>query len=113
MTQEATKKETVAAIVWQYTPNGLTDRQFDNRGKKLAAIDAQIKELEKQRDMIRDEIVAGMNGATEYETAAFRFFFKTVKSSRFDSKAFKAAQPETYAAYCKDSSTKRFTYNAI
>lgn len=113
MTQEAAKKEALTAIVWQYTPSGLTDRQFDNRGKKLAAIDAQIKELEKQRDMIRDEIITGMNGATEYETAAFRFFFKTIKSSRFDSKAFKAAQPETYTAYCKESSTQRFTYTAI
>ena len=92
----------------------MTNRQLDNRVKKIQALEAQIKELEAQADALRDEIKADLTdkGEDEHNTGAFIIRWKEVLSNRLDSKALKAALPDVFAAYSKSSSSRRFTVSA-
>lgn len=64
----------------------MTDKQLNNRIAKLQSIEAQMKELEDAAETIRAEIKADL-----------------------DSKALKAALPDVFAAYSKESSSRRFS----
>ena len=92
----------------------MTERMYTNRFNKLDAINAQIDELQKQADAIRDEIKKDMDarGVDQIEAGGRVARWKEIISNRFDSKAFKAAAPDTYKAYCKESRSKRFTITA-
>lgn len=84
---------------------------MDNRIKKLQAIEAQQKELEAQAEAIRAELKAELetNGEDEHNTGSFIIRWKEIISNRFDGKALKAAMPELYSQYCRQSSSRRFT----
>ena len=89
----------------------MTERMYQNRFNKLDAINAQIEQLQAQADAIRDEIKQDMDaqGVDQIEAAGRVVRWKEIISNRFDSKAFKKADPEMYLAYCKESKSKRFT----
>lgn len=92
----------------------MTNRQLDNRVKKLQALEAQIAELEAQADALRDELKADLTnkGEDEHNTGAFIIRWKEIISNRLDSKALKAALPDVFATYSKQSSSRRFTVSA-
>lgn len=106
-----TTKTSVIFTVQPEELKGLTDRQLDNRMKKLADLDAQIKALQDARDALKDEITAAMTGDA-LDLPSFTVKWADVTSKRFDGKAFKADHPETYDAYSKETTAKRFTYKA-
>ena len=89
----------------------MTDRQLNNRITKLQAIEAQQKELEDQAEAIRAEIKADLEakGEDEHNTGCFIIRWKEIISRRLDSKALKAALPDVFAAYSKESSSRRFS----
>ena len=89
----------------------MTEKQIENRIKKLQIIEAKQKELEDQADALKAEIKADMEskGLDELETKNFVIRWKEVISNRLDGKALKAALPEIYSQYCKASASRRFT----
>lgn len=89
----------------------MTEKQIENRIKKLQIIEAQQKELEDQAETLKAEIKADMEskGLDYLETKNFIIRWKEVISNRLDAKALKAALPEIYSQYCKNSASKRFT----
>lgn len=89
----------------------MTEKQIENRIKKLQIIEAKQKELENQADALKAEIKADMEskGLDELETKNFVIRWKEVISNRLDGKALKAALPEIYSQYCKASASRRFT----
>ena len=89
----------------------MTDKQLDNRIKKLQALEAQQKELEKQAEAIRAEIKADMEskGEDEHNTGNFIIRWKEIITSRLDSKALKNAFPDVFDSFCKESRSRRFT----
>lgn len=89
----------------------MTEKQIENRIKKLQIIEAKQKELENQADALKAEIKADMEskGLDELETKNFIIRWKEVISNRLDGKALKAALPEIYSQYCKASASRRFT----
>ena len=89
----------------------MTNRMMDNRIKKLQAIEAQQKELEAQAEEIRAELKAELetNGEDEHNTGSFIIRWKEIISNRLDGKALKAAMPELYSQYCKQTASRRFT----
>ena len=91
--------------------NTLTDRQIDNRMKRIAELDTVIKQFQAERDALKEEVAAAVTG--ERSTAHFTVRNQTVTSNKFDSKAFKADHPKMYADYCKPSTSSRFTYKMI
>lgn len=89
----------------------MTNRMIDNRCKKLADIENQIKALTDAADAIKAEIKADMEADSleEIDTGKFKVRYKLVESMRLDSKALKKDLPDVYALYSKVSACKRFT----
>ena len=89
----------------------MTNKQIDNRVMKLQAIEAKQKELEDQAEAIRAEIKADLEskGEDEHNTGNFIIRWKEIVSRRLDSKALKAALPDVFTAYTRESVSRRFT----
>ena len=89
----------------------MTNKQLDNRVKKLQTLEAQVKELEAQAEAIRAEIKADLEskGEEEHNTGIFIIRWKEIITRRLDSKALKAALPDVFNAYSRESSSRRFT----
>ena len=87
------------------------ERALQNRIRKLKELEAQQKALEEEAEKIRQEIKADMEEkqVEEMQAGSFVIRWKTIFSSRLDSKALKAALPEIYSQYCKSTSSRRFT----
>ena len=67
------------------------------------------EQLEAEMSGIEDEIKAYMGEREELIVGACKIRYKTVKSSRFDSSAFKKVNPDVYAMFTKEIITRRFT----
>lgn len=89
----------------------MSNRMIDNRCRKLADIEAQIKALQAQADAIKAEIKADMDADSleEIDTGKFKVRYKLVESVRLDNKALKADLPDVYNMYSRVSTCKRFT----
>ncbi len=92
----------------------MTNKQIDNRVKKLREIEVQQEALEAQAEAIRTEIKAELErtGEDERDTGNFVIRWKEIITRRLDSKALKAALPDVFAAYSRESSSRRFTITA-
>lgn len=89
----------------------MTERQIENRVKKLRQIEAQRKALEEQEKALKEEIKRDMEskGLEEMATKNFIIRWKEIISNSLDSKALKAALPDVYGQFTKQSASKRFT----
>lgn len=90
----------------------MTERQIENRIKKLQAIEARQKELEQQAENLKAEIKADLEkkGLQELKTKnGFIIRWKEIISNRLDGKALKAAFPDVYSQFVKQTSSRRFT----
>lgn len=88
----------------------MTNQQFENRIVKLTDLDRRIKELEAEKELIKQDVISHME-SEKIETPRFKLAYQTVRSTRFDSKALKEADPFVYALYSKETESKRFTYS--
>ena len=86
---------------------------IENRINKLHSLEAQIEALEAEANSIRSEIKGAMDeqGIDELRTKNFVIRWKEIITSRFDSKAFKAAMPELYQQFVKATHSRRLTIN--
>lgn len=78
---------------------------------------AELRELRRMADELAAEIAATedtlkaymtANGADELHGASFKITWKEVTSSRLDGKALKAAAPELWQRFTKQTTTRRF-----
>ena len=68
-----------------------------------------IEELEGYNEKIRANIIELMGDNDTMIQGAAKVTYKTVVSNRFNSGLFKGEHPDTYASYCSETVTKRFT----
>lgn len=89
----------------------MTERMIENRIKKLTELEEQITKLQEQADAIKGELKADLEkkGVDELKTKNFLIRWKEIVSSRLDSKALKAALPDVYNQFVKQTSSRRFT----
>lgn len=90
----------------------MTNRQIENRIKKLQQIESQQKALNEEAEALKAELKAELEalGTEELKTQnGFVIRWKTIMAERFDSRSFKAAMPEIYRQFIKQSSSRRFT----
>lgn len=89
----------------------MTERQIENRVKKLKAIEKQRKDLEAQEKALKEEIKRDMErkGLEELRTKNFIIRWKEIISNTLDSKALKATFPDICEQFTKQSASKRFT----
>jgi putative phage-type endonuclease len=78
--------------------------------EKLRAARQQIKELEEARDALEDRIKSAMGGAaTLTVNGEVAVTWRAGKPAmRFDATAFKTAQPQVYAEFCRPVESRRF-----
>lgn len=78
---------------------------------------AELRELRRMADELAAEITAAedslkaymaANGADELHGPSFKITWKEVTSSRLDSKALKAAAPELWQRFSKQTTARRF-----
>lgn len=79
--------------------------------RSLKELEALISEAQAELDSIKDELKAEMTNRNteELDVDVFKIRYKTVKSSRFDTTAFKSTHKELYEQYVKQTESRRFT----
>lgn len=79
--------------------------------RNLKELEALISEAQAELDSIKDELKAEMtNRNTEdLDVDVFKIRYKTVKSNRFDTTAFKSTHKDLYDQYVKQTESRRFT----
>ena len=92
----------------------MTDRQVKNRVQRLQELEQQIKDLQSQADDLETEIKTEMENreTDELQVTGFVVKWKTILSKRLDSRALKAAMPDVYQMYQKETCSRRFTVTA-
>lgn len=84
---------------------------------ELEAKVAELRELRRMADALAGEIAATedelkaymtANNADELHGPSFKITWREVTSSRLDSKALKAAAPELWQRFTKQTTTRRF-----
>ncbi len=88
--------------------NAITLFEQENNVREYAAVKAQINELEKKADTIKQTIITALDGNTDGYTEAFKVSWKEQQRTSLDSKKIKAEMPEIYAKYSKTTSSKVF-----
>ena len=89
----------------------MTERVLKRSVETLLDLEEQQKELQERVDKLKAEIKADMEekGNEEIKVGDYLIKFKTIISTRFDTKAFKEEHKKLFEAYSKPTETKRFT----
>ena len=86
-----------------------TNKQIDNRVKKLKALECQIAELQAAADAIKNDLKNDLGDTEERQTDNFILRYKTVTQNRLDSTGLKNALPDVYKTFTKVTSYRRFS----
>ena len=76
--------------------------------KELKSLQTLIEEAEAEAETLKDQLKAAMGYSEELRAGDYKMTYKTVKSSRFDSKSLKAELPEIAARYTIATEYRRF-----
>lgn len=89
----------------------MTERMISNRIRKLKELENQRAELDKQIEVLKDEIKEDMDnkGLEEQKVGEYVVRFITVVTNRFDSSRLKKEHADIYRRYLKETSCRRFT----
>ncbi len=88
----------------------MTERQIENRIKKIEELEAQKKAIEEQISSLKAEVQEQMQDTETMETAHYTIRWTKVTSERFDSKSFKSKHAELFSEYVKSVESRRFSY---
>ena len=88
-------------------------KELDQKIKAIRELQSAIEELTAEMEAAKDEIKAEMaeRGEETIIGNGWRATWKIIEGSRFDSKALKAADPETFARFTVTTRTSRFCIN--
>ena len=91
------------------------DRELDIQVKIYFELLQDIADLQAQAENIKDLVKTKMVEMTTEELTGCQWSatWHNTTTSRFDSKAFQAAQPEVYKQFCKTSTGTRFTLQQV
>lgn len=89
----------------------MSNIELNTTARDLLSIRSMIAELEAEAEALTDKIKAAMTerGEETLTGDGWKASWKNVDSTRFDSKSFKADNPDLYAQYSKATTTTRFT----
>ena len=89
----------------------MSKNELVSKIEKLQEWEQLIEEAKAEAESLRDEIKQEMLNCDTEELEAGQYIarFTTVLSNRFDSTAFKKVMPETYKAFTKQVTSRRFS----
>lgn len=86
----------------------MSERELTMKIRELREMQKMAEEAAAIAEALKDEIKAIMGDSEELCAGEYKVTWKAVKSSRFDTAAFRKAMPELAAAFTRESSTRRF-----
>lgn len=89
----------------------MSKTEMASKVRELKELKAMADELAAEITAIEDTIKTDMcaQGIEEITVDIYKVRYKTVKSSRFDTMAFKKAMPDLAAQFTKETEIRRFT----
>lgn len=89
----------------------MSNNELTAKIRELKQLQALVEEANAEAEAIKDELKALMleNNTEEMTVDVYKVRYTTVKSSRFDSTAFKKTHADLYAQYSKQTETRRFS----
>lgn len=89
----------------------MSTKDLTDKVRSLKELEALITEAQAEAESIKDELKAEMinRNTEEMMVDVFKIRYKTVKSNRFDTTAFKSTHKELYNQYIKQTESRRFT----
>ena len=84
-------------------------KEIESKARELQELKRMREELDAEIATLEDAIKASMGDQEQVVAGAFRITWKSITSSRFDSSAFKKANPDLAAQFIKTSTVKRFS----
>ncbi|WP_445478018.1 YqaJ viral recombinase family nuclease [Lysinibacillus irui] len=87
----------------------MLDEQSNTLIEAIESIKAEQKQLEKQRNEYENQLKMTLGEAAEGHSNRFKVTYKTIASSRLDSKRLKEEQPAIYEKYIKESLSRRLS----
>lgn len=89
----------------------MSKTEMTSKVRELKELKAMADELAAEITAIEDTIKADMcaQGIEEMTVDVYKVRYKTVKSSRFDTTAFKKAMPDLAAQFMRETESRRFT----
>lgn len=89
----------------------MSNNELTAKIRELKQLQALVEEANAEAEAIKDELKALMleNNTEEMTVDVYKVRYTTVKSSRFDSTAFKKTHADLYAQYSKQTKTRRFS----
>ena len=93
----------------------MSKHELNNQAAIYFDLLAQIEALQAEAEAIKDSMKAVMieQATEELEGDGWRATWHNVNNRRFDSKRFKADNPDLYQAYSVSSTGVRFTVNRL
>ena len=86
----------------------MSTNELTEKIRTLRELQALIEEAQAEAEGIKDAIKAHMGDSEELRAGEYKITWKSVTSSRLDSKALKAAAPELVERFTKTTTTRRF-----
>ena len=86
----------------------MSTTELEMKIRELRQLQSLIEEAQAEAEGIRDAIKAHMGDSEELRAGEYKVTWKSVTSSRLDSKALKAAAPELVERFTKTTTTRRF-----
>ena len=86
----------------------MSTTELEMKIRELRQLQSLIEEAQAEAEGIRDAIKAHMGDSEELRAGEYKITWKSVTSSRLDSKALKAAAPELVERFTKPTTTRRF-----
>lgn len=89
----------------------MSKTEMMSKVRELKELKVMAEELAAEITAIEDSIKADMTaqGIEEMTVDVYKVRYKTVKSSRFDTTAFKKAMPDLAAQFTRETESRRFT----
>ena len=86
----------------------MSTTELEMKIRELRQLQSLIEEAQAEAEGIRDAIKAHMGDSEELRAGEYKITWKSVTSSRLDSKALKAAARELVERFTKTTTTRRF-----
>lgn len=89
----------------------MTSTNIEMKVRELKELQRMSEELNAEIESIKDELKREMEARNveELTTNTYKVRYSTVKTSRFDSTAFKKVYNDLYHQFAKETITKRFS----
>ena len=88
----------------------MSNMELSGKVQELRELRRMANELAGEIAALEDQLKSHMNalGVNELNGSDYRITWNEVRSSRFDSKAFKAAHGDLYGLYTRETVSRRF-----